>query len=201
MNSERLPYFEQLYGASDDPYALRTRWYERRKRELLLACLPDERYRLAYEPGCGSAELTVGLAARCDHVLASDFSEGALAAARARTQGLANVRVARHVLPRDWPIREGPFDLIVLSELGYFLDAEAMQTLTAHCQSSLADGGALVACDWQPDFAERALATDAVHAALAGRALSRLLRHEEDDFLLELWSSDARSVARREGIR
>jgi len=27
------------------------------------------------------------------------------------------------------------------------------------------------------------------------------LRHEEDDFLLQLWSRDGRSVARREGIR
>jgi hypothetical protein len=201
MNAERLAYFEELYGASDDPYALRTRWYEQRKRALLLACLRDERFRFAYEPGCGSAELTVTLAARCDHVLASDFSEGALSSARARTQHLANVQIARHALPRDWPVREGPFDLIVLSELGYFLDAAAMQTLAAHCRASLAEGGTLVACNWQPDFAGRALPTEAVHAALAALGLPRLLRHEEDDFLIEMWSTDARSVARREGIR
>jgi len=204
MNAARLAYFERLYGSSDDPYALRTRWYERRKRALLLACLPQENYRMAYEPGCGSGDLTVALAARCGQVLASDFSDGAVAAARRRTQGLANVRVARHALPQDWPVSEGPFDLIVLSELGYFLDAHAMHALAAQCLASLADDGALVACDWRPPFAERALATDAVHLALASLGLPRLLRllrHEEDDFLLELWSRDARSVARREGIR
>jgi SAM-dependent methyltransferase len=201
MSGERLPYFERLYGASDDPYGLRARWYERRKRALLLACLPQERFATAYEPGCGSGELTAALAARCDHLLASDFSEGALAAARSRTQGLANVQIARHALPQDWPAAQGPFALIVLSELGYFLDADAMQALALHCRACLAEGGTLVACDWRPDFKERALPTQAVHAALEGLGLPRLLRHEEDDFLLQLWSRDGRSVARREGIR
>ena len=201
MSDERHAYFEQLYGASADPYALRTRWYERRKRELLMACLPRSHYAAAYEPGCGSGELTAALAQRCDQVLASDFSEGALSAARARTAQLANVRLARHSLPRDWPSNEGPFDLIVLSEVGYFLDAHAMQSLAVLCWTSLAKGGTLVACDWRPGFAERALDTDAVHATLHDLGLPRILRHEEDDFLLEVWSGDARSVAQREGIR
>jgi hypothetical protein len=30
---------------------------------------------------------------------------------------------------------------------------------------------------------------------------SRLLRHEEEDFLVDVWSPDGRSVARREGLR
>jgi hypothetical protein len=33
-------YFADLYADSDDPWAFRTRWYERRKRDLALASLP-----------------------------------------------------------------------------------------------------------------------------------------------------------------
>ncbi len=32
-------YFADLYAGNDDPWAFRTRWYERRKRELTLASL------------------------------------------------------------------------------------------------------------------------------------------------------------------
>ena len=198
---DRRGYFEALYGASSDPYALRTRWYEQRKRALLLAALPQPRYAHAYEPGCGVGELTAALAQRCDAVLASDFSAGALAAARKRTATLGNVRIEQHVLPGDWPRERGAFDLIVLSEIGYFLDVEAMRELARRCGETLSGGGTLVACDWRPDFAQRALPTPEVHAALAELGLARLVCHEEDDFVLQLWSGDPRSVAQREGIR
>ena len=183
--TDRLPYFESLYDGNEDPYGLRTRWYEERKRNVLL----------------GAGELTVALAARCDTVLAADFNAGAVASARKRTAGLANVRIASHQLPGDWPRDEAPFDLIVVSELGYFLEAPAMESLAELCAATMTPEGVLVACDWRPDFAERALPTDAVHGAFARTGLARMVRHVEDDFLLELWCSEPRSVAQREGIR
>ena len=197
--ADTLPYFERMYGADADPYGLRTRWYEARKRAVLLAALPHPRYARAYEPGCGAGELTAELAARCDDLLSSDFSPRALASARERTAGLANVRIASHALPGDWP--QGRFDLIVLSELGYFLAQDAMRSLAGHCRLALADDGVLVACNWRPDFDARALSTDAVHATLADLGLARIVHHVEDDFVLDLWCRDARSVAQREGIR
>lgn len=197
----RLAYFESLYRDSDDPYGLRTRWYEERKRALLLAALPHRRYASAYEPGCGAGELTVALAARCDHVLASDFNPQALASARARTAALSNVRLASHTLPQDFPHADGPFDLVVVSELGYFLTEDAMQTLAHCCAEALGDDGVLVACDWRPDFAARVLSTDAVHRAFGATGLSRTVAHTESDFVLDLWCRDPRSVAQREGIR
>lgn len=195
------PYFDRLYGASDDPYALRARWYEERKRALVLAALPRRRYRHAFEPGCGIGEFTLALARRCDAVLASDRSPRAVELARQRTCGLSNVRIERQDLPTEWPRNAVAFDLIVLGELGYFLDLPAMRALARHCGHSLADDGTLVACDWRPDFAQRTLDTDAVHAQLAGLGLTRLVRHEEDDFLLQVWSREGRSVAQQEGIR
>jgi SAM-dependent methyltransferase len=195
------PYFDALYAASDDPYASRQRWYEARKRAVLLAALPQARFRRAYEPGCGIGELTLALAQRCDALLASDFTEQAVALARQRTESLAHVQVARHTLPTDWPHDAGGFDLIVLSEVGYFLQRSDMQRVAECCALSLEDDGTLVACDWRPDFAQRSLATKDVHGILAELGLARLVLHEEDDFVLQLWSRDARSVAQREGIR
>lgn len=194
-------YFEGLYGANDDPYGLDDRWYEQRKRALLLASLPRPRYRNAYEPGCGAGALTAELAPRCQALLAADFSARAVEVTRTRTASLPGVRVERHRLPDDWPGASGPFDLIVLSELGYFLDADAMAVLAQRCAGSLAADGTLLACDWRIDFPQRRLATQSVHALLENLGLHRLARHEEDDFLLQVWSADARSVAQREAIR
>ena len=193
-------HFDAMYAQSDDPYSTRARWYEQRKRDVLLASLPRSRFRHCYEPGCGSAELTVALAARCDAVLAADFSPTALQAARSRTVGLSNVRLEQHALPADWPSAQR-FDLVVLSEVGYFLEWRAMQEMAQQCAASLDEDGVLVACDWLPDFEGRATSTSAVHAALAAIGLAPLVTHHEDDFHLLVWARDPRSVAQREGIR
>lgn len=193
-------YFDALYAGAADPYGTRARWYERRKRALLLASLPRRRFRRCYEPGCGSGELTVGLAARCDSVLAADFSAHALRSAHQRTAALPQVRLAQHRLPQDWPVAER-FDLVVLSEVGYFLPAAQVQQLAQHCAATLDADGVLVACDWLAPFAERACATQEVHALLDAIGLAPLVVHREDDFCLRVWARDGRSVAQREGIR
>lgn len=198
---ESRSYFEGLYDASDDPYGLRDRWYEERKRALMLGALPQRRYRSAFEPGCGAGEFTRALADRCDALQASDRSARAVDIARRRCADRPQVRIAQQDLPADWPVGEGPFDLIVLAELGYFLDDDAMRVLSRRCADSLAADGTLLACDWRPDFSERRLATDTVHAHLEALALTRLVRHEEADFVLQVWSRDGRSVAQRDGIR
>ena len=196
---ETARYFNRLYGASNDPYGLRDRWYEERKRALLLAALTRRRYASAYEPGCGAAELTADLALRCDAVLASDFTQRAVDIAAERTRDMPNVRVERHTLAQDWP--DAAFDLIVLSEVGYFLDDEALHGVVANCDRTLAPGGTLVACHWLPDFDERRQSTEVVHMALNGLGLPRTVVHREDDFLMQLWCRDPASVAQAEGIR
>jgi hypothetical protein len=54
--------FATLSADGNDPWDTGS-WYERRKRALMLAALPQERYGTALEPGCGTGELTVELAA------------------------------------------------------------------------------------------------------------------------------------------
>ena len=89
----------------------------------------------------------------------------------------------------------------MLSELGYFLDGDALADMVRRCAATLADDGVLVACDWLPDFADRVLPTADVHAALGTIGLVRTVQHLEDGFVLAVWTRDGRSVAEREGIR
>ena len=99
---------------------------------------------------------------------------------------------------------EAPFDLIVLSELGYFLDAAAMQQVSAAVRcNALAPDGTLVACDWRADFDERTQVLDHARSCHAGRksACPGWSRMRSTISLLQVWSRDRRSVAARDGIR
>ncbi|MBB4862172.1 SAM-dependent methyltransferase [Pseudomonas nitritireducens] len=186
MNSVTAGYFDELYRGDPDPWAFRRSWYERRKRGLLLASLPRERFRSAYEPACANGETSAELAGRSDTLLCSDFSAEALALARQRLAGLDNVRLDRHDLPADWPA--GGFDLIVLGELGYYLAPGDWLHTCQRAAASLAPDGVLVACHWRHPIEGCALAGDAVHGLLQrAMAAPPAVSHVERDFRLELW--------------
>ncbi|MFZ8755960.1 PIG-L family deacetylase [Microbacterium sp. HMH0099] len=193
-------YFDGMYERHDDPWGFDSRWYEERKRRIVTATLPRERYDAAFEAGCSTGALTVELAARCDRVLAVDLAEAAVDRARDRLAGRAGVEIRRAALPAEWP--DGVFDLIVLSEVAYYWgDADLDRALTA-CVGSLRPGGHLVACHWRHPVAEYPRTGDDVHAALAAHpGLRRLVRHEEEDFVLEVFGAPgAGSVAREGGL-
>ena len=181
-------HFEALYAASDDPWQVRERWYERRKRALLLACLGKPRYRSAFEPGCGNGELTAALAPRCERLLACDGAASAIAAARRRLPGQApGLRIERRSLPAEWPAGER-FDLIVVSELGYYFDGAAQESMLALARANLGADGELVLCHWLHPFGDRVTSTAELHArAAALPGMVRTVRHEDPDFLLEAW--------------
>jgi SAM-dependent methyltransferase len=134
--SSMTQYFDELYRRDDDPWKLRKGWYEQRKRSLTLALLPRPHYRNAFEPGCANGELTAELATRCDVLLAADLNATAVRLARERVAAEPHVRLEQRTMPAQWPHEAGPFDLIVISELAYYLDATDLNTLaawTVHC--------------------------------------------------------------------
>ena len=186
-------HFESLYAADEDPWDVRTTWYERRKRAILLASLGQARYRSAFEPGCGNGEMSAALAARCERLLACDGAASAVAAARRRLHGTASqaVRIEQRSLPAQWPTDER-FDLVVISELAYYFDAAVLQDLLARTHAMLDPGGELVMCHYLRDFDDRVSATADAHA-LAGRlpGMVRTVRHLDQDFLLETWQRSA----------
>ncbi|MBC7779170.1 MAG: methyltransferase domain-containing protein [Proteobacteria bacterium] len=192
-------HFDALFAATDDPWLFKSRWYEARKRALTLACLPAHRYAAAYEPGCANGELSAALAERCDHLLVSDGSSRAVALARARLADLRHVEVQQAWLPEGWPGRT--FDLIVISELGYFLSPSALDVFATHARASLRRGGTILGCHWRRASADCELDGDAVHRRMGDRfALPRIIEVVDADLRIEVWCDDARSVAQREFI-
>ena len=114
-------YFDDVYRANPDPWGFTTSPYESGKYAATLAALPRPRYANAFEAGCSIGVLTARLAPRCNRLLAIDVSEDALAQARARCAAFPHVRLERRLLPGEFPDADGPFDLILVSEVGYYL--------------------------------------------------------------------------------
>jgi SAM-dependent methyltransferase len=191
--------FDAMFDASEDPWSFRTRWYEERKRALTLACLPERRYERAFEPGCANGELTAMLALRCDYVLATDGSQRAVQLARARNLPHHHVWVEQALLPEQFP--SGEFDLIVLSEFGYYLDSHALDQTIARTRNALRPGGTVLACHWRRPIEGCPRAGDDVHRQLeAHLRMPRLMQMVDEDFRLDVWCADARSVGEREGL-
>lgn len=187
-------HFEALYRSFDDPWNVRGAWYERRKRALLLASLGRARYGHALEVGCGNGDMTLALAGRCRRVTAVDVATTAIH--RCREHMLANhargVEAMALHLPDVWPaVPPGGFDLMVISEMGYYLDDDALARFLARTRASLRPGAELIACHWRGHFDDRRQPTDALHdrlGALSGA--TPLFSHTESAFRLDAWAMD-----------
>lgn len=178
-------FFDDMYAAADDPWSMRTRWYERRKYALTTAVLPRQRYPAALEVGCSVGELTAALAPRCDRLTGWDASAAAVERARRRVAGMAGVRIEQRIVPGD-PLPE--VDLLVLSEVLYYLSPVDLQTLLGQVRSALRPGGTLVAVHWRHEVPQYPQSGDRVHAALIeGLDWPRVATHTEPDLLLDCW--------------
>jgi cyclopropane fatty-acyl-phospholipid synthase-like methyltransferase len=142
----RPEYFDTLYAADLDPWKFATSQYERGKYTLTLDAMPQPRYRSALEVGCSIGVLTRSLASRCDAVVAIDAAQIPLAEARRRCADLPGVRFERMFVPDQWP--DGAFDLILLSEVIYYLSRNDVGRLAARVTNSLAKGGSVILVHW-----------------------------------------------------
>jgi trans-aconitate methyltransferase len=179
-------FFDDLYRREGDPWGFIDRWYERRKYALTMAALPRATYENALEVGSSIGVFTRLLAPRCTRLLAIDASEVALAAARLRLHDVPNVELERHTIPAECP--DGRYDLIVFSEVGYWLSRRDLEETLAQLVSRLTTEGDLIAVHWRPPGDAYELTGDAVHAALRKRAELQLLgSYAEAAFLLDVF--------------
>jgi LmbE family N-acetylglucosaminyl deacetylase len=177
-----LSRFAELYAADPDPWGTRSRWYEERKRAVLLASLPRERYAHAAEPGCGTGVLTEALAGRCDAVTASDPVSGD--AARCATAD--RVRVLAATLPDPATVPVG-VDLVVASEVLYYLAPADLAAAVDRIAEALVSGGDLVVVHWRGWPAEAPQDGAEVHRRLrADPRFAPLVEHRDEDFLLDV---------------
>lgn len=181
--------FEQVYAADSDPFGVGTRWYEQRKLTLALACLTRARYRLAWDTACGTGHLAVQLARRCDHLVATDISPTAARSTQARL-GEAEVCVGLNTLPAvPRTLQDHPPDLVVLSEVLYYLPRSARETLVGWCAQT---EGEVLAVHWHGHPHDGFLSGVEVHEE-TGRILAeagwrRAVAHGDTGFVLDVWT-------------
>ena len=138
-------FFDQLYARNLDPWAFETSAYERAKYTATLAELPPQIGR-GFEIGCSIGVLTQQLAARCTSLLAVDVATAALARAQERCASLMHVEIRKMTVPQEWPA--GTFDMILWSEVLYFLGSESIRAAARRTREALAPGGVVVLVNW-----------------------------------------------------
>ena len=151
MTKPSLPasYFEKLYASDPDPWRFATSDYEREKYDATLAALAGRQYGSAFEIGCSIGVLTQRLAAHCTHLLAVDVAEDALAKARTRCADLPAVTFAKLQIPRQWP--PGQFDLILFSEVLYYLSETDLAEIARLTREALNPAGTVLLVHYTPE--------------------------------------------------
>lgn len=144
--SDRRQTFDALFAGDPDPWGFESKAYEAAKRRATLAMLFPDRFERALEVGCANGVLTAELASVCDAVLGIDVSSAALRLAESRLADRDDVSLFRAEVPREWP--EGTFDLIVFSEILYFLSSKEIAQVADLAWQSLAHDGVCLLVNW-----------------------------------------------------
>ncbi len=177
-------YFERVYAGASDPWSFATSPYEAQKYEQTLASLGERRFTRALEIGCSIGVFTERLAGRCDELVAVDINERALAEARKRCAQRPNVTFAHMVLPHDFP--DGTFDLIVLSEVGYYWSDDDL-ALARDRFVRAAPGGTIELVHFLPDVSDYVRPGDAVHEIfLADDRFECVRSHRDESYRIEV---------------
>jgi SAM-dependent methyltransferase len=159
--------FEERYSAEPDPWRTLTDPYERNKMERTLeACGPGP-FTAVCDLGAGIGGLTVRLAPRARSLLALDAAPTAVAAARERLATFAQAEVRVAALPDQLP--DGPFDLVVASEVLYYLRPGGPERVAAWLETALVPGGRVVAVHWTGWATDLRHDADEVAATLRAR--------------------------------
>lgn len=135
-------HLEQLYSGTDDPWDFRTSPYETSRFDATRAALPRAAYLHALEIGCGNGELARRLAVRCKDYTGVDAVASALASAR---QAVPKGTFLYAFLPCNLP--DGAYDLILLSEILYFLDDFGLDDLANQLDRRWPDAD-ILAVNW-----------------------------------------------------
>lgn len=224
-------YFDELYNNNTDPWQYQTRWYEKRKRDICLAMLPKPHYNHAIELGCGNGVFSELLAQRCQALVSIDGNQQAVQLAKERLVKLPHVYVIQGVFPivllnleqksvdsyslsNNVSTTHSPFDLIVISEVLYYLEPNDIDTVIAWARQNLAIGGTLLCCHWRYAIDGFAMTGETVHQRLHQAfnvandndkascqvAFNHQSQVVDSDFLLDVWQNSPNTVAMQENL-
>lgn len=181
-------YFEQMYRQDPDPWDFETSDYEALKYQTTIDALPQARYRNALEIGGSIGVLTQKLAPYCDSLLSIDVSKTAQQKAIARCQDLSQVRFKIAQVPQDFP--NEMFDLILVSEVGYYLSWSDLKRTQQLILDRLKSGGHLLLVHWTLYAKDYPLTGDEVHESflqLPSTDLKHLQGLRQERYRLDLF--------------
>lgn len=168
--TDAAAHFDSLYRASPDPWNYRTSAYEARKYAATLGALTRPHYGTGIEIGCSIGVLSAQLAARCSRFIAVDFSAQAVTQAAERLLPVRGATAICATIPSGWP--RGAYDLIMLSELIYYLPAADIVVTAAMVARDAAPQAECVLVHYQGDTQTDISPNDA--RALFCNSLSKL---------------------------
>lgn len=184
--------FERLYAKSSDPWGYDSSEYEREKYAATLAALDGRFYKRGLEVGCSIGAFTELLARRCESLTALDFSTRAVALARKRLRDSAHVRILEASFPEQTPA--GSWDLVVCSEVLYYLDRDTLEHVAGWLRERLLlEGTTVLAVDWRGPTTTEPHDGDQVHDLLRDRlARWHVLEGRRPGYRLDRFDGDAR---------
>lgn len=156
-------FFEALYQENPDPWQFETSTYEAEKYRTTIHALPRALYRSGFEIGGSIGVLTEKLAQRCHSLLSVDVSTIAQEQAIRRCEHLSNINFQMMSVPQEFP--NEPFDLIVLSEVGYYWSWSDLRKAQGLIFDRLQSQGHLLLVHWIVDARVLPITGDQVHNA------------------------------------
>ncbi|WP_221392460.1 SAM-dependent methyltransferase [Dyadobacter sp. NIV53] len=181
-------YFNDVYRNNNDPWNFETSEYELNKYKATIRALARNSYKNIFEIGCSIGVLSEMLAPKCDQLLTIDAAEAPLVKARERLKKYSNVSVQKMAVPDQFPDQK--FDLILISEVGYYLAMSDLERLMEQILAHLETNGQLLLVHWTPEVHDYPLTGDEVHDAFMklcgnGKPLKHLLNQREKTYRLD----------------
>lgn len=145
---EMRPGFFDHFFDEGDPFGFDVHPEERLKFDRTLEVCGDGPLGRVLELGCAVGSFTEVLAPRATDVLALDVSQSAVDQVLRRLSGHDNVRAVAMSIPDEFP--DETFDLVVASDVLYYLPVPVLQRCVDRIEASLAPGGAFVSVHYVP---------------------------------------------------
>ncbi|SFH80474.1 class I SAM-dependent DNA methyltransferase [Halpernia frigidisoli] len=181
-------YFKKVYEANDDPWNFKSSEYETLKYQETLDALPKSRYKNALEIGCSIGILTKLLSGRCDQLLAIDISEKALDQAKEYCSDLGNVTFKQMNFPSEFP--DEKFDLIMISEVAYYLSAADWEFAMENLYSNLSEKANVILVHWLPIVHDYPQTGDEVHdqfAKIFSNKMKNVFSTRAEKYRIDVW--------------
>jgi len=187
--SLNLDYFNDIYDRSEDPWNFETSAYEAAKYAATIAALPNKQEERVLEVGCSIGVLTRLLAQRCTHLLAIDVSQKALDIATRRCEHVRNVTFKKASFPKELPADQ--FNLIMVSEVAYYLSAADWKAAIGALYERLVSGGHIVLVHWLPEVPDYPQTGDEVHdrfEQLMRDKMKSVFSNRAENYRIDVWA-------------